>query len=216
MSAPTLTSAPPSRGWEDQAAGRQQSNGRAERFQQPMLTPEGRVLLEERAGLLRDHTIPTLRSAVVDGHVKDWSPRTDLDRAFAQLVAVETTLREAADVPEETDRWTVELGDLVTVEFPRHRGRRRVERFRLVHPLEAPLDEVRISVESPLASALLGRAVGETVSVEAPAGRYRVRILATLRPGFAENDEAADRPVTTNRRDGSRLRRWLQQLRSAA
>jgi hypothetical protein len=84
-----------------------------------------------------------------------------------------------------------------------------VERFRLVHPLEAFLDDERISAESPLARALLGRAIGETVSVEAPAGRYRVRILATHRPGFAGSDESSDQPATPTRRRGGRLRRWL-------
>jgi transcription elongation factor GreA len=148
-----------------------------------LLTPDGRTLLEGRASMLRDNTIPTLQAAVVDGHRHDWSPQPDLDRARAELVAIETTLRESGALPAETDPWTVELGDAVTVEFPRHRGRRRVERFRIVHPLEAALDDERISTESPLARALLGRAIGETVSVEAPAGRYRVRILATRRPG---------------------------------
>jgi transcription elongation factor GreA len=150
--------------------------------QQLTLTPDGRTLLEDRATELRDHTIPTLHAAVVDGHRHDWSPRSELDRAHAELLALETTLRAARAVPAETDRWTVELGDAVTVEFPRRKGRRRVERFRLVHPLEAPLDEERISADSPLARALLGRAIGETISVEAPAGSYRVRILATRRP----------------------------------
>lgn len=55
------------------------------------------------------------------------------------------------------------------------------ERFLLVDPVEAPLDQVRISVESPLAQAVLGRRVGEQVEVEAPAGRYHCGILATRR-----------------------------------
>ena len=77
----------------------------------------------------------------------------------------------------------VELGDEVLVEFAAD----EVERFLLVDPVEAPLDDVRISVESPLAKAVLGRRVGEQVEVDAPSGRYRCRILATgrYRPGPA-------------------------------
>ena len=210
MSTPSSTLAGHMGDFEDASTRRHESSGpAAQQLHQPLLTPDGRTLLEERAGLLRDHTIPALRAAVVDGHMQDWSPRPDLDRALAQLLAIEATLREAREVPAETDRWTVELGDVVTVEFPRHRGRRKVERFRLVHPLEAPLDDERISVESPLARSLLGRAIGETVSVEAPAGRYRVRILATHRPGFAGSDESSDQPATPTRRRGGRLRRLL-------
>jgi hypothetical protein len=55
------------------------------------------------------------------------------------------------------------------------------ERFLLVDPVEAPLDQVRISAESPPARALLGRPVGEQVEVKALSGRYRCRILATRR-----------------------------------
>lgn len=210
MSTPSSTLAGHMGDFEDAPSRRQESAAlAAQQIQQPLLTPDGRTLLEERAGRLRDHTIPALRAAVVDGHMQDWSPQPDLNRALAQLIAVEATLREAREIPAETDRWTVELGDVVTVEFPRHRGRRTVEQFRLVHPLEAFLDDERISVESPLARVLLGRAIGETVSVEAPAGRYRVRILATHRPGFAGIDSPSHQRATPTRRRGSRLRRWL-------
>jgi transcription elongation GreA/GreB family factor len=80
----------------------------------------------------------------------------------------------------------VELGDEVTVEF----AASETERFLLVDPVEAPLDQLRISVESPLAQALLSRRVGEQVEVRAPSGRYRCRILATRRylASSAEND----------------------------
>jgi transcription elongation GreA/GreB family factor len=79
----------------------------------------------------------------------------------------------------------VELGDEVTVEFDAG----ETERFLLVDPVEAPLDQLRISVESPLARALLGRPVGEEVEVRAPGGRYRCRILATRRcPASSDED----------------------------
>jgi hypothetical protein len=82
-----------------------------------LLTPDGRTLLEERASMLRDDTIPTLQAAVVDGHRHDWSPQPDLDRARAELVAIETTLRESGALPAVSVPWTVELGDAVTVEL---------------------------------------------------------------------------------------------------
>jgi Putative transmembrane protein (PGPGW) len=39
------------------------------------------------------------------------------------------------------------------------------ERFLVVHPLEAPLDSVRISASLPLARAVLGRHAGDLVDV---------------------------------------------------
>jgi transcription elongation factor GreA len=71
----------------------------------------------------------------------------------------------------------VELGEAVTVRDDQG----VVERFLIVHPIEAPLDDTRISVRSPLPQALLGHRVGEEVEVAAPTGPYRCWILAAER-----------------------------------
>jgi transcription elongation factor GreA len=158
----------------------------------PMLTLDGRALLKDRAARLREGQIPALRAAVVDSR-HDGSARQDLDRALAELDILETTLDVAGIVPvAKSDASSVELGDLATVECPGSGGgRARVERFRLVHPIEAPLDSERISVESPLARALLGARVGQTVAVDAPARRYHVRVLAVVRPNLPPGSRRA-------------------------
>jgi transcription elongation GreA/GreB family factor len=92
-----------------------------------------------------------------------------LNEILAQAITTEELPPEQPGV--------VELGDEVLVEFATD----ETERFLLVDPVEAPLDQLRISVESPLAQAVLGRRVGEQVEVQAPAGRYQCRILATRR-----------------------------------
>jgi transcription elongation factor GreA len=71
----------------------------------------------------------------------------------------------------------VELGDEVAVEF----ANGYTQRFLVVNPIEAPLDDLNISVESPLGQALVGRRVGDQVEVDAPDGRFRCRILTTTR-----------------------------------
>ena len=75
-----------------------------------------------------------------------------------------------------------------------------MSRYLVVDPIEAPLDDVRISVESPLAQALIGRRVGEQVEVDAPAGRYRCRILTTGRyqtaaPSWSKTSPSRPRPT---------------------
>ena len=75
------------------------------------------------------------------------------------------------------NRGIVELGDEVAVEFAND----YTQRFLVVSPIEAPLDDLNISVESPLGQALVGRRVGDQVEVDAPAGRFRCRILTTGR-----------------------------------
>jgi transcription elongation GreA/GreB family factor len=103
----------------------------------------------------------------------------DHPRGAAELARLNSILAQAIttqELPPEQPG-VVELGDEVTVEF----APGETERFLLVDPVEAPLDQLRISVESPLAQAVLGRRVGEQVEVQAPAGRYQCRILATRR-----------------------------------
>jgi transcription elongation factor GreA len=70
-----------------------------------------------------------------------------------------------------------ELGDEVAVEF----ANGYTPLFLMVSPIEPPLDDLNISVESPLGQALVGRRVGDQVEVDAPDGRFRCRILTTAR-----------------------------------
>jgi transcription elongation factor GreA len=56
-----------------------------------------------------------------------------------------------------------------------------VHTWTIVGPTEADIGQGRLSAQSPVASALLGRAPGETVEVETPRGtrRYRVEKLVS-------------------------------------
>jgi transcription elongation factor GreA len=142
-----------------------------------VLTREGRRLLAERARHLRARVLPELRAALEDPE-RDGRVDADYERAITELrhlswLVDHATLAE--DLPD--DPAVVELGKAVTVQD--HQG--AVERFLIVHPIEAALDDTRISARSPLAQALLGHRAGEEVEVAAPAGTDRWRILATER-----------------------------------
>jgi transcription elongation GreA/GreB family factor len=89
----------------------------------------------------------------------------------------------AEDRPGGSD--AVQLGDAVTMGLPD-----TLERFLVVHPLEAPLDSVRISASSP-GRAVLGRRAGDLVDVASPAGRYRAQILAVEGAGLLVGQEVA-------------------------
>lgn len=146
-----------------------------------MLTPDGQRWLTERAAGLA--TGPDQAARADEGYAEGYA------HGMAELARLNSILGQAMtteELPPELPG-VVELGDEVLVEFAPD----ETERFLLVDPVEAPLDQLRISVESPLAQALLGRRVGEQVEVEAPVGRYRCRILATDRHRPAM-DSAAD------------------------
>lgn len=130
----------------------------------PVLTGEGRRLLEARANELRTVTPPALRSVVND---PDCDENTFAVYMYAQaeLRQLDATLADARRIStQKCDPFMVELGDLVILEFLNKPGRegngsRRggsVQRFLLVHPVEGTLDDLRISATSPLARAPAG------------------------------------------------------------
>jgi transcription elongation GreA/GreB family factor len=138
-----------------------------------VLTSEGQRRLAVRAAWLATELVPRL------AHNQAGWASGEYERAVSELAHLTRILGQARttdELPPE-DPGIVELGDEVVVEF----AAGDAERFLVVDPIEAPLDDLRISVESPLAQALVGRRVGEQVEVDAPAGRYRCRILTTGR-----------------------------------
>ena len=157
-----------------------------------VLTPEGQRRLAVRAAWLATELVPRLAH-----HQAGWASG-EYERAVSELARLTRILGQARttdELPPE-DPGIVELGDEVVVEF----AAGGTERYLVVDPIEAPLDDVRISVESPLAQALIGRRVGEQVEVNAPAGRYRCRILTTGRyqtaaPPWSKTSPSRPRPT---------------------
>lgn len=137
----------------------------------PWLTPGGRVLLERRAQGLREDTLAALTPLMGEPQRDPWVV-AEFERVTEELLRLEALLAEAGGMPPRMGE-RVGAGDLVRVELS---DGQRV-RVRLVHPVEAFLDDERISCESPLARALLGAAVGESVLVAAPGGTYAARVL---------------------------------------
>jgi len=100
-----------------------------------------------------------------------------LERKIAEL---EDTLRRAKIIdPASGDPTRAYLLSYVHV-----RDRRSGEeiRYQLVSPAEADLDCDRISIQSPVGRALLGKGAGDEVRVTVPAGELVYEILAIERP----------------------------------
>ena len=157
-----------------------------------VLTSEGQRRLAVRAAWLATELVPRLAH-----HQAGWASG-EYERAVSELARLTRILGQARttdELPPE-DPGIVEFGDEVVVEF----AAGDAERFLVVDPIEAPLDDVRISVESPLGQALVGRRVGEQVEVNAPAGRLRCRIVTTGRyqtaaPPWSKTSPSRPRPT---------------------
>lgn len=144
-----------------------------------VLTTEGKALLEQKADELRTVTLPALLQAMMEDR-QDELTRLSYEDTVIELRRIESVLAQAQPIPtQRAAEDQVGLGDRIRVAFlPTADGDGEVtEEFLLVHPFEAPLDQQRISVASPLGHAVLGHRVGDVVSFDAPTRRRSVRIL---------------------------------------
>ncbi|HSB89329.1 MAG TPA: transcription elongation factor GreA [Anaerolineales bacterium] len=145
------------------------------------LTREGaaklKVELAELRGPKRDALAKRLRHAVQQG---DLSENADYisskeEQAFLEgrILELETILREAVvvDPPQASDK--VALGTTVVVAVDGGSP----ETYQLVGMKEADPRRGKITHESPIGRALMGRRVGDTVEAVTPGGTLRLRVL---------------------------------------
>lgn len=149
------------------------------------LTPEGaakvRSELDELRGPRREALALRLRYAVQQG---DLSENADYitakeDQAFLEgrILELETILREATVVAPPTATDVVRLGTTVVV--AEDGGQPEV--YLLVGMKEADPRHGKISHESPIGKALLGKRVGDVAEARTPAGVLRLTILEIRR-----------------------------------
>ncbi len=102
--------------------------------------------------------------------------REELSLMDGRIEELQEILKKAEIIAEKgasKGNSKVQLGSSVTVKI---NGKQEV--FNLVGEWEADPHEKKISHESPLGQALLGKAVGEKVDVDAPAGKITYHIVA--------------------------------------
>lgn len=150
---------------------------------QVKLTEDGLKQLEEELEYLK-----TKKRKEVSEKIKvalgfgDLSENSEYDEAKneqaqveARIVSLENMLKNAVVISEEDrDTSIVEIGakvKLLDIEFDEE------VTYKIVGSTEADPDKGKLSDESPLGAALLGRSTGETIDVDAPAGIIRYKIL---------------------------------------
>ena len=147
------------------------------------LTSEGKAKLEreleELVNVRRPALAERLRFAIRQG---DLSENADYQAAKEEQAFLEGRIREIQQKlrhavlieKDQSGDGRVRLGSEVTVVEV---GSDEVETYHLVGPTEADPSQGKISHESPLGRALLGRVVGDQIVVHAPVGEIRFRIL---------------------------------------
>lgn len=146
-----------------------------------ILTPEGYDKLvnelDELKTVKRRELAARIKLAISYGDLKENSEYHSAknDQAFMEtrILIIDKMLKKAR-VVESIDTSTVQVGSIVIlndVEFSE-----KIE-YRVVSPSEADVLENRISYESPLGSTLMGKAVGDIISVNAPMGVIKYELL---------------------------------------
>ena len=140
-----------------------------------ILTPEGRTKLEEELHYLetekRDEVGERIRVAREFGDISENSEYDDAknEQAFieSRIAEINAILATAQVVSSPKRSTKVVIGSKVTLEDEKGRTRE----FTVVGGAEADASNGKISNESPLGAALLGKKKGEEVSYAGPTGR---------------------------------------------
>lgn len=134
--------------------------------------------LDELKNVKRPEVITALKEARALG---DLSENAEYDAARTEQALVENRIQELEAMIEnvvlienvDTDK--VSIGTTVTIEYV---GDNDTEAYSIVGSKEADPFNNKISNESPIAAAIMGRKVGDTVEVSSPDGVYNVKIVA--------------------------------------
>ena len=152
-------------------------------YQPVYLTAEGvknlRRELDHLVNVKRPALAERLRRAIQQGDLSENADyiTAEEEQGFLEgrVQQIEAMLRRAVIIQENGPTDEVALGSRVTVV---EEGVEESEVFHIVGPAEADPTNGKVSNESPLGRALMGRRVEDAVSVEAPGGEIVFRITA--------------------------------------
>ncbi|MDA1256696.1 MAG: GreA/GreB family elongation factor [Chloroflexi bacterium] len=147
------------------------------------LTKAGHQQMQKQLGdlvLQRTDLSDDIRKAAADKDVRENAPLEAAREAHgmvsAKISEIQETLRGAEIINErsERDKGIVRLGGRVTI---KDLGTGRATVCQLVHPDEANPLSGKMSSGSPVGGAIIGRSVGDTVTVDTPAGSKTFEIV---------------------------------------
>lgn len=146
------------------------------------LTKEGFATLENELKILVKETLPDIKTrmanARLDGDLSEnnaWiTAKEEMEIARLRMSELKRMLKEAVLVNEsEKKSPMIKLGDSVTIEI----SGKKME-IKVVPTMEADPLSNKLSEDSPIGKALIGRKAGETVTLMTPAGEQTVSIIS--------------------------------------
>lgn len=146
-----------------------------------LLTAAGYVELEEELNDLRINkraeNVQAIKEARSHG---DLSENSEYDAARDEQAKIEARIQELeyklehAKIIDNTDKSQVNVGSVVTILYI---DDDEEEEYSIVGSLEADVFENKISNESPIGLAIMGKKVGDVCAVDANGSSYSVKIV---------------------------------------
>ena len=156
-----------------------------------LLTEEGFKKIEDELELLktvrRKEVAERIKVAISFGDISENSEYDEAKNEQAQLeeriLKLENILRVAVIIDESSiDTNLVTVGSVVKIEFKDAlTGEVEEDEYTIVGSAEADPSESKISNESPIGKALLGKVVGDEIDVQVPDGISKIKILEIRR-----------------------------------
>lgn len=146
-----------------------------------LLTSEGFLELEEELDNLKTKERPSVIEAIKEARAQgDLSENADYDAARNKQAEVEARIKEIeymlqnAKIIEKSAEGAVGLGSKVDILYV---DDDESETYYIVGSTEADPLENKISNESPIGKAIIGKKEGDTVEIESPNGNYKIKIV---------------------------------------
>ncbi len=146
-----------------------------------IITAEGYLELENELNYLKNEKRPEVIQALKEARaLGDLSENADYDAARDEQAKTEGRIKELeyqlehSKIIDKTTSDLVSLGSVVTVLYV---SDNEEEEYQVVGSLEADPFENKISNESPIGAAIIGKKVNDIISVESPNGAYDIKIV---------------------------------------
>lgn len=145
------------------------------------LTIEGLNDLKKELDYLKLEKRPEVINLLKEARaLGDLSENAEYDAARTEQASVESriieleSMIENAVIIKDVKKGVVSIGNSVKLEYVDEND---TEVYAIVGSAEADPFANKISNESPIARAIMGKKVGDTVSVASPDGEYKVKVL---------------------------------------
>ena len=146
------------------------------------VTKEGYEDIKKELEYLQTEKRPSVIEALKEARaLGDLSENAEYDAARTEQAEVEarintlTAMLENAEVIEEVGTDKVSIGNIVEIEYVEDKEK---ETYTIVGSTEADPFENKISNESPIAKAIMGKKKGDIANVISPNGEYEVKVVS--------------------------------------